>query len=85
MRAFARIAPRFPALRLVLAGGTGWLSDSLQDAIAQSGVAERIVQTGYVADDDLPALLSAAELFAFPSLFEGFGLPILEAMACRGH
>jgi exopolysaccharide biosynthesis WecB/TagA/CpsF family protein len=82
IRAFAEIAPRFPDVNLVLAGGKGWLSDELQAVVEQSGVVPRVIKTGYVEDGDLPALLSAAELFAFPSLFEGFGLPILEAMAC---
>jgi exopolysaccharide biosynthesis WecB/TagA/CpsF family protein len=82
IRAFAQIAPRFPDINLVLAGGQGWLAEDLQALVNQLGVGERVVKTGYIEDSDLPALLSAAELFAFPSLFEGFGLPVLEAMAC---
>lgn len=82
IRAFAEIASRFPDVNLVLAGGKGWLSEELQSVVEQSGVAQRIIKTGYVEERDLPALLSAAEIFAFPSLFEGFGLPVLEAMAC---
>ncbi len=80
--AFAMVAPRFPGVNLVLAGGKGWLSDELQAVLEQPLLAHRVVTTGYVEDGDLPALLSAAEVFAFPSLFEGFGLPVLEAMAC---
>lgn len=82
IRAFARVAPHFPDVNLVLAGGKGWLAEDLQGLIHDLGIAQRVVKTGYVEDADLPALLSAAELFAFPSLFEGFGLPVLEAMAC---
>lgn len=67
---------------LVLAGKKGWLySDILRRAEAL-GVGHRVIFTGYVPDDDLPALLSGAEVFVFPSLYEGFGLPVLEALAC---
>ena len=69
--------------KLVLAGAsTDTLSTSLRTAIAASGFASDIVLPGYIADVDLPALYSAADLFVQPSLFEGFGLPPLEAMAC---
>jgi len=64
---------------LVLAGGRGWLCDDVIDAAkAQEGVH----LTGFIADEDLPALYNAASLFVFPSLYEGFGSPPLEAMAC---
>lgn len=66
---------------LVLAGNPGWLSDPILAQARQSRHADRIHLTGYVADDDLPALFAGARLFAFPSLYEGFGLPILEAQA----
>lgn len=66
---------------LVLAGGTGWLSQALDEAVKQRGLADRIQFTGYVADEALPALYRNARFFCFPSLFEGFGLPILEAQS----
>lgn len=68
-------------LRLVLAGRA---SDDvgLRQVIEQTGVQAHVTETGYVADDDLPALYSAARMFVFPSLWEGFGIPIVEAMAC---
>jgi glycosyltransferase involved in cell wall biosynthesis len=69
-------------LRLVVAGGKGWLSDPLFDEVARSPVKDRIVFTGYVTDEDLRALYSSCTLFAYPSLYEGFGLPVLEAMQC---
>ena len=67
---------------LVLAGekGEGW--KSIQKEAARRGVAERVMFPGYIKDPDLPALYSAAEIFCFPSLYEGFGLPPLEAMGC---
>jgi glycosyltransferase involved in cell wall biosynthesis len=68
---------------LVIVGGTGWLhtSDTL-DTMLSSGKTETIHRLGYVDERDLPALYSAASVFVFPSLYEGFGLPVLEAMAC---
>ncbi|MBW2165910.1 MAG: glycosyltransferase family 4 protein [Deltaproteobacteria bacterium] len=54
----------------------------LFDQIKEHGLSDRVVMTGFVEDEDLPILYRAADLFIFPSLYEGFGLPILEAMAC---
>lgn len=68
--------------KLVLAGKRGWLFDDTLRAIEESGVAKSILLTGYVADADLPALYSGAVCFVYPSYFEGFGLPPLEAMKC---
>src|SRR5438445_10942656 len=69
-------------LKLVLAGGKGWLFDGIFEHHAESPVREDILMPGFVSDEMLPAIYSAAEVLAFPSLYEGFGLPILEAMAC---
>ena len=68
--------------KLVLVGKKAWLYDDIFAAARASGYAEEIVFTGYVPDDDLVALYNAADLFVYPSIFEGFGLPPLEAMAC---
>ncbi len=67
---------------LVIAGGKGWKSEGLRRHITASGFEHRIHFTGYVDEADLPALYSLASVFVFPSLYEGFGLPVLEAMAC---
>jgi glycosyltransferase involved in cell wall biosynthesis len=82
VRAFARVSAERPNLRLVLAGGDGWGADAVRDAVAASGVASRILRPGYVPADTVPVLLRNAELVAYPSLVEGFGLPALEALAC---
>lgn len=67
---------------LVIAGGSGWAYDEVREAVEGLGLSQRVTFTGYVADDDLPALYRAATVFAYPALYEGFGLPVLEAMAC---
>lgn len=68
--------------QLVIAGKEGWLSDELLSYIQQSGLADQIRFLGYVADRDLRALYSTCRMCIYPSLYEGFGLPPLEAMAC---
>ncbi len=80
--AFGRIAPRYPEALLVLVGGAGWGTDSVARAVAGSGAASRVVRTGYVPDEVVPALLRSATAAVYPALYEGFGLPALEAMAC---
>ena len=74
-----RIQSNYP---LVLAGGKGWLMEKLEDEIRRLDIASTTVLTGYVPSQHLPALYSGATVFVYPSLYEGFGLPPLEAMAC---
>lgn len=83
IRAFARIAEEYPDLSLVLAGPGGWLEQSIRAAIADVHLDGRVLLPGYVAAEDKAALLSGARVFAFPSLYEGFGIPVLEAQACE--
>lgn len=68
--------------RLVLAGGKGWRYENIFAAIEEYGLRDDVLLPGYVADEELPLWYSAAEMFVYPSLYEGFGLPVLEAMAC---
>jgi len=67
---------------LILVGKKGWLSDETFNAKELSGLGDRVRFTGFVPDEDLPPLYSAAKIFVYPSFFEGFGLPPLEAMQC---
>ena len=68
--------------KLVIAGGQGWMMDDFVSLINGKGLADRVCLTGYLQDEDLCALYSGCTAFIYPSLYEGFGLPPLEAMAC---
>jgi glycosyltransferase involved in cell wall biosynthesis len=83
IKAFANLHPAdlpHANLQLAIAGGRGWLYEDILAEAENHG--DRVRVLGFVNDVDLPALLRNAALFAFPSLYEGFGLPVLEAMAC---
>ncbi len=80
--AFAQVADRHPDTLLVLAGGDGWGVAAVEQAIERFGLASRVVRTGYVPDATVPALLRSAAAAVYPALYEGFGLPALEALAC---
>ena len=67
---------------LVLAGKETWFSARIREEISRAGLGERIAVTGFVSEDELAALYNAADLFVCPSFYEGFGLPVIEAMAC---
>lgn len=68
-------------MELVLAGGIGWNAEQIYATPTRLNIQQRVKFIGYVDDDDLPYLYAGAEIFVFPSLYEGFGLPVLEAMA----
>ena len=67
---------------LVVAGRLGWLYDGFLTKIRSLGLENLVLLPGFVPDDDLPALYTAAEAFVYPSMYEGFGIPVLEAMGC---
>ena len=83
IEAFARrrVAGELPH-QLVCAGPYGWLSDDIEAQIDRLRIRDAVRFTGYVPFDDLPAIYNLAEMFVFPSVYEGFGLPVIEAMAC---
>jgi|SRR5579864_1420670 len=84
IEAFAGLIQAQPNLphQLVLAGKETWFARRVREAAKHSGIADRIRFLGFVSDEDLLHLYNACELFCFPSFYEGFGLPVLEAMAC---
>jgi glycosyltransferase involved in cell wall biosynthesis len=84
LHAFEEVIRAHPALpqHLVFVGKETWYSKDLHRAVQRSAVADRVHFTGFVEDSDLVHFYGACDLFVFPSFYEGFGLPILEAMAC---
>lgn len=81
VEAFEQLAEDEPDLQLVIAGGHGWLQAPILEAIRTSRFSARIRRLGRVSDEQLAVLYAQAEVFVLPSLYEGFGLPVLEAMA----
>ncbi|MEM7029178.1 MAG: glycosyltransferase family 1 protein [Chloroflexota bacterium] len=81
LTAFSHISQKHP-VQLVLAGGKGWLYEQIFAEVNRLGLQNRVLFPGYVNEADKASLISGAELYVYPSLYEGFGIPILEAMAC---
>jgi len=81
-RALAKLVAEGRDLHLAVVGQTGWAVEKEDAELAGLGIEGRVHFTGYVPQEDLPAIYNAASVFVFPSLYEGFGLPALEAMAC---
>lgn len=82
IEALAKLPPDLDDVQLVIAGGKGWLQGPIYATVDHLRVQDRVRFIGFVEDADLPGLYSEARALAFPSLYEGFGLPILEAFAC---
>jgi len=80
--AFASVRERHPDLLLVIAGKKGWMYDELMETIEKLNLASSVVFTGFVPEADKPFLIAGAKVFAYPTLYEGFGIPVLEALAC---
>lgn len=80
--AYDKVRETFSDVTLVIGGKRQWQTGEIDATFKRLGLEEHVIFTGYVDDADLPGLYSAAEAFVFPSLYEGFGLPPLEAMAC---
>lgn len=81
LEAYAALSPT-ERLPLVLAGGKGWQTAPIFEAIARHGLHDSVHLPGFIPTEDLPLWYNSAEIFVYPSVFEGFGLPVLEAMAC---
>lgn len=79
--AFARVRKRHTDLKLVLVGKPDWHHEKLLAKLDELGLKQAVIFPGYIASEDLPVFYNAAEIFVFPSIFEGFGLPVMESMA----
>ncbi len=80
IEAYAQLPLYVP--KLVLVGKKGWLYQEIFQTVERLGLKKRVVFLGYAADQEIPLIMAGAKCFLFPSLYEGFGLPPLEAMAC---
>jgi glycosyltransferase involved in cell wall biosynthesis len=81
LKAYKRIQNSYPH-KLVVVGFKRWKYENDLELITQLGLQDQIVFTGFVPDEEIPAFYNLADVFLFPSLYEGFGIPVLEAMAC---
>jgi glycosyltransferase involved in cell wall biosynthesis len=82
IEAFSIIIGRFPDMKLVIAGKKGWLYDTIFEKVKKLNLEDKIIFTDYVSEEDKPSLIAGAKVFCLPSLNEGFGLDVLNAMAC---
>jgi glycosyltransferase involved in cell wall biosynthesis len=83
LEAYQEVRKWSQSWRLVIVGARNyWKSSPVAQKVKDLGLEGQVKFTGYIPDEDLPALYNGADLFCFPSLYEGFGLPVLEAMAC---
>jgi len=82
IKAFKILSEKNGDISLVLAGGKGWMYKDIFSLVKELGLSDRVVFPGYIEEKDVPVLYSSACVFVFPSLYEGFGIPPLEAMAC---
>lgn len=82
IKAFNKVANTYENISLVLVGQKGWGYEEISKLINEFNLEDRIIFTGYVPDEEIPALLSGSISFVYPSFYEGFGLPVLEAFSC---
>jgi glycosyltransferase involved in cell wall biosynthesis len=82
VEAYARLAAKGLSEKLVIVGRQDWRAEEVRARVKELNLSDRVIFTGYVEGKDLQIFYNAAELFVFPSICEGFGIPVLEAMAC---
>lgn len=82
IEAFSQISSQIRPVSLVIAGKKGWLYESIFSKVKELGLESKVIFTDYVSEEDKPALIKGAKVFALPSFWEGFGLDALNAMAC---
>jgi len=80
IRSFSTISKRHPQLSLVIVGKKGWLYKEIFQTVKELELTKKVIFTGFVPDEELPTLLKGAEAYVLPSLYEGFGIPVVEAM-----
>lgn len=80
--AFQKLLEENKDNKLVIAGKTGWYFNEVLELPQELGLKERIIFTGFIDEEDKPYLLAGAKIFIYPSIYEGFGIPVLEALAC---
>ena len=82
IKAFSLISEQFPKLQLVIVGKAQWQASAVYELVTSLNLGDAVCFTGYVSDEQLLTLYNQARVFIYPSLYEGFGLPVVEAMAC---
>jgi glycosyltransferase involved in cell wall biosynthesis len=82
LKAYRKLVDRGIRQKLVIVGKKGWFYNEIFSSVQSLRLEGKVIFTGFVPDEDLPSLLNGALLFVYPSLYEGFGLPVLEAMSC---
>jgi glycosyltransferase involved in cell wall biosynthesis len=82
LKGYASAKSRLGGIKLVLSGRKGWLYEGIFDTVKELGLTDDVVFSGYIDDADVPLLYNLCEFFVFVSKYEGFGFPVLEAMAC---
>ncbi len=80
IRAYAKVRPA--GIKLVCAGGRGWMYEDIFQTVDELRISREVIFPGFLPEDDLPLWYSAADVFIYPSAYEGFGLPVIEALAC---
>ncbi len=82
IEAFFQLRNSITGYNLVITGGKSWFFDHVFQKVNELNLQKEVIFTGYISDEELPALYNGADIFIFPSLYEGFGIPVIEAMAC---